>query len=148
MAKLVFNPFTGSLDYAEAGAGSYTPPNIGTWSHLGGIAARDAVYIQGDGVVDLADANGPGTQPLIGLVLTVDGPSCIVQYSGEMGGFTGLAPGDIYYLSTTGISGSTITNVAPDIPPETPPLISQKVGIAKSSTVLIIKVDTDFTEVG
>jgi len=150
MASLVFNPFTGTLDFAEVGAGGGGDPatNRGTYTHLGGLAVGDAVYLSASGQVALADANGPGTQPVIGLVQSVVGGTCVVQYSGEMAGFSGLVPRAIYYLSTSGVSGSTITATAPDIPPETPPLISQKIGIAKSATVLLIKVDTDFTEIG
>ena len=51
----------------------------------------------------------------------------VIQISGEVGGFTGLTPGKQYYLSET---AGQITDTAPTI--------ARKVGIATSSTTLLI----------
>jgi len=117
----------------------------GTFLHAGGINAGDAVYLSADSTVALADANGSGTQPVIGLVKSVNPPypaagNAEVQFYGELGGFSGLTAGQTYYLSITGVSGTTITPTPPTAPGE----IQQRVGFAKSSSVLVVMVDRDF----
>jgi hypothetical protein len=142
---VAFNPFTGQLDLvgeSTGGGGGDPATNVGSYTHLGDVHARDVVYLSGPSEVGVADADGAGTHPVIGFCKEVDGFNCVVQYSGEMGGFPALTPRKTYYLSTTGISGNTIT----ETPPDDSPAILQKVGTAKSSTVMLITVDQDFTD--
>jgi len=106
-----------------------------TFTCPSGVAVRDVVYLTGSLAVDQADASAEATVPAIGFVKTKPtATTCILQYYGELGGFVGLTPGSKYYLSLT--SGG-ITTTAPSGSTE----VVQQVGVAISSTILLVKVD-------
>ena len=141
MASVTFNPFTGTLDLVGTGAPGPST-NKGIYNHPGTVAVGDVVYLSAPDTVDLADANDAGKQPLVGVVASVAGLSCEVMYNGELGGFVGLSPGAVYYLSEVGTTGNTLTDVAPTLPPS----IVQTVGYARSATVLVVMADQNYVE--
>lgn len=111
----------------------------GTYTCPAGINPLDAVYLSAADNVDLADADDASKQPLIGIVDSKPAATtALVTYYGEVSGFVGLVPGDTYYLS---ITPGQITNVAPSNPGE----IVQRIGFARSATVLMVMVDRDWT---
>ena len=130
----------GQVDVTIPGGGGGVASAVqGTYTCPAGVAVLDAVYLSGAGAVDLADADDVSKQPLIGIVDSKPGATtAIVTYYGEVSGFVGLTPGDTYYLS---ITPGQITNVAPVNPGE----IVQRIGFAKSATVLVVMVDRDWT---
>jgi hypothetical protein len=104
---------------------------------------RDAVYESaGVDTVDRANASSTATMPVIGFV--IDKPTtttCTVQFIGPIPGFSGLTTDAQYYMDTT--NGGITT---------TPPSgigsgkVIQKVGIAKSTTLLEVLVDQTVVE--
>lgn len=103
-----------------------------------GVAVNDAVYVNGSDSVDQANATTIGTAPVFGFVASKPtATTCNIIYAGELMGFVGLVPGNVYYLNTT--SGG-ITNVAPT----TSGNIVQKVGVARNSTTLVAQIHPDF----
>lgn len=129
----------GQVDVTIPGGGGGTAAVQGTYSCPAGVNPLDAVYLSAADNVDLADADDASKQPLIGIVDSKPGATtAIVTYYGEVSGFVGLTPGDTYYLS---ITPGQITNVAPSNPGE----IVQRIGFAKSATVLMVMVDRDWT---
>lgn len=128
----------GQVDVTIPG-GSGTAAVQGTYTCPVTVVVRDAVYLSAADTVDQADADDASKQPLIGIVDSKPGATtAIVTYYGEVSGFVGLTPGDTYYLSTT---PGQITNVAPSNPGD----IVQRIGFAKSATVLMVMVDRDWT---
>ena len=80
----------------------------------------------------LANATSVSTAPAIGFISSkITNTQCIVTYAGELGGFSSLTPGFIYYLD---VSAGGITTT----PPATSGNVVQIVGIAGSATVLTI----------
>ena len=142
-AHQLIPPSTGAnqaLSVTEAD-NSYVPQGGDTYTCDSGLAVRDAVYLSGADAVAKADADGSGTQPLIGFVSSKPtATTCIVKYSGELGGFTGLTTGVNYYLSET---PGEITTTAPSSSGS----IVQKVGFARNTTTLVIFVDRDYIEI-
>lgn len=112
-------------------AGAYsTAPNDG--------AVLDVVYLTAPDTVAPADNDDPPKQPVIGFIQQRLGPtSVIVQYAGELPGFSGLVSGATYFL---GAAPGTITAVAPTVSPST----LQRIGFAKDSSTLVIFIDRDF----
>jgi hypothetical protein len=129
-----------------------TPPALGpgdidsygtissTYNAPAGVQIGQLVYITSAGdTVALADCGSMGAHAAIGYI--VENPtstSVVIQYDGELGGFTGLVPGALYYLSTTPGAFSITAPVLSNF-------IVQNVGIAKDATTMIIKIDTNYT---
>jgi hypothetical protein len=103
-----------------------------------GVAINDAVYVNGGDNVDRANATTIGTAPVFGMVISKPtATTCNILYAGELTGFVGLVPGNVYYLNT--INGG-ITNVAPT----TSGNVVQKLGVARNSTTLVAQINSDF----
>jgi len=105
----------------------------GAWTCTLGEAVRDVVYEAGSNLAREANANSSATMPAIGIIVQKPtGTSCIIARSGEVDGFSGLSVGSQYFVDTT--SGQ-ITS--------TPPIgsnrIVQRVGYAKTSTILMVQ---------
>lgn len=103
------------------------------------VAVNDVVYLSAADTVDKADADVPSTQePLIGMVLSKPtAVTAIVQYYGEMPGWGGLTPGATYYLTD-------VAGVISDVAPTATGKIVQRVGFARSATILVVMVDRDY----
>lgn len=114
--------------------------NTGVFNCGPEVNSHMAVYLSGSDTVTPADADDPGKQPLVGFVREKLSPTqCVVQFSGELEGFTGLVPGVTYYLGRT--PGGIVDNVDDYVHP----MVVQRVGAPADSTTLIIQVDRDIT---
>lgn len=117
-----------NLESFSSGA---TPANTGTYTSGVLLSLRDLVYVSATDDVARADASNSAKMPAIGLVVAIDLATArpyTVQFTGEVGGFSGLTPGFAYYASDT--TPGAITHAIG--------LIDQVVGIAKDATTLIL----------
>lgn len=100
-----------------------------------GVAVRELVYQSGDSAADLADPTNPSKMRAIGVVASKpDSTHCVIQTSGELGGFTGRTPKAKQYADPASPGG--ITETMPD------PLVNQvqEVGYAKSASVIVFTI--------
>lgn len=125
--------------FQAAGAASSTESY--TNGNAGAIAKGDVVYLESgvNDTVELADADtvAHGEQ-LVGIVndasisAAASGAIHVVRGKIVTGILTAATAGDIYYLSSTGTTGNTLTNTGPS---GGPALV--RIGIAKNATDLI-----------
>jgi hypothetical protein len=103
-----------------------------------GAAINQLVYINGADSVDLADNTSAGSAfPAIGFIAAKPtSTTCIVTWVGELGGFTGLVPGTVYFL---GNSGAYTT--AGSLPS---PAVNQRVGVARNTTTMYLGFSHDY----
>lgn len=102
------------------------------------VAVGDAVYMSAPSTVDKANASSVSTAPAIGIVSSKpSGTTAYVRVSGSISGFVGLATGQKYFLGTTA-GGVTTT------PVDTPGNIAQVIGVATSTTTLMINPESTF----
>jgi len=122
----------------ELQAGDYISdptPDIVTMTGGGAVAVRDAVYVDGSGKVQKANAAAIGTMPAIGFaleVLALDS-SGKVQIDGIVSGFTGLTPGAPVFVDATTPGAVTQT------PPTGVGKVVQIIGHAFSATEVEIE---------
>jgi hypothetical protein len=129
------------VTWLEDGGGSSS--SVGMFSCSAGLPVQKAVYLSAGDTVDLADADDNLKQPLIGFVKSKPtSTTARVQYHGEMSGFTGLVPGETYFLSTT--PGEIVKAGDPGFPSNIGDIV-QRVGFAKNSDTLVVMVDRDYT---
>lgn len=103
------------------------------------VMIGDLVYIKDDDLVDRASGEAEATAPAVGLVRSKPSSTqAIIVYGGEMNGFSGLMKAQTYYLSA---DPGQVTLV----PPMDPGGVVQKIGFARSSTTLVLRMDRDFT---
>lgn len=141
------------VDFFLLGTGT-SGSDLQVRSYLPGVSARDVVYVTGTGAVERADASAVASSAtVIGMVEALDSPSvgkCLVRFNGDLDGFAGLTPGEIYILSTNpgGIVGETDTgNVNyPDTTPGSGHTL-REVGVAVSSTILFVDTQRDFEQI-
>jgi hypothetical protein len=116
--------------------GGSAAPSTGQYTCPASVQVQDAVKISIPGEVDQADASS--SDRVIGFVISKPTSlSCIVQFSGEVGGFAGaLVPGVRYYLST--ISGQ----VTPNLGLLSPGDWSHTIGISKDINTLVTRFET------
>ncbi len=71
------------------------------------VSIGDIVYMSGAGTVDLAQADAPATHLAVGVVTVaaILGGTCEFQTQGIVGGFSGLVPNSVYYLSAVTVGG-------------------------------------------
>lgn len=102
-----------------------------------GVAILDVVFVSAPLAVDRAQANSAAKIPAIGIVTAKpNSTTATIQSTGDVPGFTGLAPGAKYYLSTA--AGGLVATT----PPGTHGVdYVQLIGIAFSSTVLRLTID-------
>ena len=116
--------------------------NVGLYSCPSGVAVLDAVYSTGADTVDKAIATSVATLPAIGFVLSKPTiTTAVVQYDGELAGFTGLIPDMTYFLSTT---AGQIAKVGDAGFPISLTQCVQRLAFAKNTTTLVIETDRDF----
>ena len=139
-----FDPtFTAFLNNAGITTGTGSPHAdsqnvVGTYTCGLDVNVNSVVYLASPDFVDLAHANNPTTQPLIGIVQSKPNQTtAIVMYYGELTGQSGLIPSATYYLDV--IPGGYTTN-----PPSATGLVVQKIGFAKDPTTLVLFIDRDF----
>jgi len=101
----------------------------------GGVAIRDAVYIDSNGKVLPAQADALSTSQVVGFATAAaaDTNPVLVRVDGVLGGFTGLTPGDRYFLDD-GTAGQIINSGLPSDAGD----VVFFVGVAKSATELYI----------
>jgi len=122
---------SGSSPVAQAGV--YT---LGSPALVGAV-----VYLTSADTVDLASASGTTPHvPAIGVIRSLQThTSAVVATSGEVGGYVGLTPGAVYYLSPS-TAGELVTPA---------PLVSgqrvQRIGFARNSTTLVVDMDLEVT---
>ena len=105
------------------------------------VLVNDIVYLSAPDTVDKASAVSIATAPALGIVLSKTSPTVAVVLlgDGEVSGFVGLTPLAQYYLSLTpglatlSVGAYTTGNVV------------QKIGKAKSTSVLVVDLDGDYT---
>jgi len=102
-----------------------------------GVAVRDVVRISG-GVIQKASADTPTTATAIGFVKAKPSSvTAVVAYAGILGGFSGLTPDQPVWLSTT--PGGVTQR--PDLDLAGPQDVVQPLGVAKSSSEVVVLVD-------
>jgi hypothetical protein len=124
------------------GSGGVAASVVNSFTYAGGISVGDAVYINGSGFVVRASASAEATARTVGFVTAVDLPAvgqAKIQVAGESSIFSGLTAGKRYILSKTAgaiLEEDDIGNAAyPDSNGE----VLQIVGIATSSSDLLIQ---------
>jgi len=108
---------------------------------LAGDAVGNAVAVTGPpvaGVKQVATVDvGAGTSALGVIVDKPTATRCVVQTSGEVGGYSGLTPGQVYWVASTGAPG------APPAPSVGKPVVYlQALGVAVSADTLYLRPDT------
>jgi len=74
------------------------------------VQVNDLVYFDVSEVIQRSTNNDNATLPVIGIVRSkVSDTECLLQFTGERTGFSGIVPNQRYYLSTNG----AITATAP-----------------------------------
>ena len=108
-----------------------TSDNIEDFAYKSGVAVGDMVKVASDGTLSLAS----GSDVPVGAVFeTTAGSSTRVITQGVIESvLSGATPGTLYYLSSSGSSGNTISYSATS---------NTKVGFAKSASDLFVKVTT------
>jgi len=97
----------------------------------------DFVHNVTSDTVVLADKGNTVNLPILGLIVAKPTTTtCIVQTLGYLDGFAGLTPGETYYLGLAGKITITPTTTTGDA--------LYPVGVAKSSTRLELRIDSDY----
>ena len=99
----------------------------------------DLVYVSGEDEVGRANASSELTMGIIGLVATKPtATTCTVTALNSIGGYSGLIPGRAYYASA--VTDGAFSSV----PPTATGHIVQKIGFARSTSVLVIQIGCPF----
>lgn len=123
------------------------PPGIGSGGGDGGadvdldfgcassVPVLAPVYVSGANFVALADAADVAKGPVRGLVVSKPTPTtCTVRVEKELGGFSGLVPGETYFLA----SGGGLTRTPQS---DLGTLFVQPLGWARNPTTLVIEIE-------
>ncbi len=104
------------------------------------VLIRDMVYLTASDAIDGANASDASKRPAIGMVMSKPTPTtAIVQYYGEVGGFTGLTSGDSLFLAET---DGQITSTAPSADGS----MMQEIGVVKNATTIVLMISRKFIE--
>lgn len=116
--------------------GGSAAPSTGQYTCPGTVQVQDAVKISAPGEVDQADASS--SDRVVGFVVSKPSAlSCVVQFSGEVGGFAGaLVPNSRYYLST--VSGQVTPNLGTLIGGSW----AHMIGVSKDINTLVTRFET------
>lgn len=127
----------------SGGGGSTIPEATLIRSYVPGVFVHDAVYQTIAGSVDRASAVSIATTPVLGVVTQLDVPivgQCYVQYDGDVMGFSGLAPGEVYMLSKSPGALLREQDTGNVNYPNTTGNVVQAVGIAMSPSTMQIAI--------
>lgn len=94
------------------------------------LTVNNFVYLNASGELALADATARSTLPVYGVIR--EKPSATtakVLRAGERGGFSGLGPNTVYYLTSSGTHTSTVPSTGYIVP----------LGKGKNSSTMIIE---------
>ena len=100
-----------------------------------GLSINDVVYISGSNTATAADATTVATGPAVGVVVAAALGVVDIRMFGKVTTFVGLTPGAQYFVSTAA-AGITTT------PPSSMGEYVQPIGIALTSTTLLVKAGT------
>jgi len=124
-------------------------PNLIIGTYAVGVLVLDPVYVRADGVFDRADATAFATGRPLGFASVLDVPAggdVQVTYTGELDGFVGLVPGEIYVMGTTpGVIVREGDTGNPNYPGSAGNLVFE-VGKALSATKLFVNCTRDYHE--
>lgn len=126
--------------------GGSTPistPNVVIRPYVAGVAVKDAVYQTLSGAVDKASAVSTATTPVLGVIVQLDTPTvgqCYVQIDGDVFGFAGLTPGNVYMLSKTPGQLLWEGDIGNPNYPSSHGNVIQAVAIAMSSSVIAVAI--------
>lgn len=129
----IVNPGLNEQLRIDSTGGGGTP--TGTYID-GGVAVGDLVSVVGADTAVPASAASTASS-VVGFATSVSGGIAVVQYVGEVVGFTGLAPGSQYWCGV--VPGSILA-----APPSGSGIIRRKVATAKNPTTLVVNVDPNF----
>lgn len=102
-----------------------------------GLSVNQFITITSDTNVGIASKDDIASLPVVGVIIgKPTTTTCIIQTLGYVDGFTGLVPGDTYYLG----NGGNITNSATIVSGEA----LYPVGVAKSTTKLELRIDSSY----
>ena len=125
------------------GGGGSSSPEPSTFSATGSVSVGDAVYISGSNAVGKADATVDTKMPVVGVVLSVVGSVVTVQTRGALAVFSGLTPGNPYFVGTNG----AVTDSIP-VPGSvgSGSWQAQALGVALNSTTLLLGIAVDVVQ--
>lgn len=104
-----------------------------TYACDAGVSVNDFVYLDGTSTLQLSTNTAGSTLPVYGVVREKPtSTTAKLTRLGERGGFSGLTPNTVYYLSTAG--GYTST------PPTAAGTYIVPIGIGKNSSTMVIKI--------
>jgi hypothetical protein len=132
------------------GGGGSTNTIVVTRPQGAGLAVGDPVYLDGTGTAQLADATAYATgAKLAGVVSALNTPApgqCQIQCLGDLDGFAGLTPGEIYLLA---LGGGIVaeTDTANPAYPDNAGNIVVEVGLAATATKLFVNTLRDPIEI-
>ena len=134
---------TSWLDVAGGGSSTSATALLSATSYVcpSGAIVGDFVYLSSADTVGLALADSASTMPAHGVIASKsDSTHCMVQYGGDLGGYTGLAADTAYYVSDT-LAGKPTT-----VAPTDDGHVLQVVGKARNADTLVVSVDfMDYT---
>lgn len=108
-------------------------------------AVGDAVYVTGPKVlgkpqVATVDITDYASMPAIGVVTSKTlATDCTVQYAGEAAVYSGLTPGRMYMIDSSGEPTASLPTVGSDH-------YVQKLGVATSSDTILLQPDVNLTK--
>lgn len=127
----------------SSGGGSTIPSGVVVRNYVPGVSVLDAVYQTNSGSVDKASATSDATMPVLGVVTILDTPAtgqCYVLTDGDAMGFSGLIAGEVYMVSLQPGQLLWEGDTSNLNYPTTHGNVVQAVGIAKSSSVMLIAI--------
>lgn len=117
--------------------GSQVDTSVGIYSCDSSVNVNDVVYLSDIATVAPAQATSSSYSAIGMVVSKSSATSANVKYFGEVTGLTGLSAGITYFLSET--AGEITTT-----PPSDIGSIIQNIGIAKSSTILLLLINQNY----
>lgn len=117
----------------------YSPGVENSFNCATTVNVGDIVYVSGNNTIDKADNTNINTIPCIGIVGSKPtATTAIVKSSGKLSGFSGIIPGQRYYVGT---NGTMITS-----PPIAVDSITQIVAIGLDNTTILMTISYNYVE--